>query len=81
MLTQKENDNSNMFRKFQVHSMQIFLKMVTSNFKEKNKLKKVASTPHPPTLTAFPALGYKWYPHFFIKMTEKDVKKITYNMS
>ena len=39
--------------------------------------KKVASTPHPLALTAYPTPG-KGYPIFFMKMTAKDVKEITF---
>ena len=68
LLIQKENDNS----KIQLHSMQIFLKMATSNFE---KLKKVAS---PSDFDSLPYPRVRWYPKFyFIKMTGKDLKEIT----
>ena len=44
------------------------------------KIEKVASTPpHPLTLTAYPTPRVRWYlQFFFMKMTAKDVKEITY---
>ena len=42
LLIQKENGNSNMFCKFQHHSMQIFFKMANYFFL---KTEKVATTP------------------------------------
>ena len=54
LLIQKENGNSNMFCKFQYHSMQIFFKM--ANFKYL-KLKKVASTPSPSDFDGLPYPG------------------------
>ena len=42
-------------------------------------MKRVATPPpHPLTLTAYPTPSKKVPPFFFIKMTAKDVNKITY---
>ena len=50
LLIQKENGNSNMFCKFQHHSMQIFFKM--ANFKCL-QIEKGSIHPHPLTLAAY----------------------------
>ena len=78
LLIQKENGNSNMFGKFQ--HLQIFFKM--ANFK---CLKIEKGCIHPPQASDFDGLGLpyprvSWYPQFFffMKMTAKDVKEITY---
>ena len=40
---------------------------------------KVAITPSPSDFDGFPYPQVRWYPYFFfIKMTAKDVKEITY---
>ena len=73
---QKKIENSNMFRKFQLHSMQIFLKMATSN---STKNEKVASTPLPSDFGSLPYPRVRWYPPMFvIKITAKYVKEIAF---
>ena len=65
-----------MFCKFQHHSMQIF-----SNWRiemSKNEKRLHDPPPHPLTLTAYPTPGKVVPPFFFMKMTAKDVKEITY---
>ena len=43
------------------------------------KTEKIATIlPHPLTLTAYPTPGKGGTPIFFMKMTAKDVKEITY---
>ena len=42
------------------------------------KLKRLQQPPHPLTLMAYPTPGYGGTPFFFMKMTAKDVKEITY---
>ena len=73
--TQKKNGNFNMFCKFQHHGVQIFFKM--ENFKCL-KIEKGCIHPHLLTLTAYPTPGKVMPPFFFMKMTAKDVKEITY---
>ena len=42
-------------------------------------MKKVATTPSPSDFDGLPYPRVRWYPRFFfIKMTAKDVKEITY---
>ena len=74
---QKGNCNSNMFCKFQHHSMQIFFKM--ANFLFSKNWKGCINPPHPLTLTGLPYPRVRWYPQFLflMKMTAKDVKEIT----
>ena len=74
-LMQKENGNSNMFCKFQHHSMHIFFKMAKKCFL---KTEKVTTTPAPSDFDGLPYPRIRWYPFFFLKMTAKDVKEITY---
>ena len=56
--------------------MQIFFKM--ANFKCLIIEKGCIHPPHPLTLTAYPTPGKGGTPIFFMKMTAKDVKEITY---
>ena len=43
------------------------------------KIEKVASIPPPSDFDGLPYPRVRWYPHFFfMKMTAKDVKEITY---
>ena len=74
LLIQKGNGNSNMFCKFQHHSMQIFFKWRIFCFL---KTEKVASTPSHSDFDGLPYPRVRWYPQFvFMKMTAKDVKEI-----
>ena len=73
LLIQKENSNSNMFCKFQHHSMQIFFKMANYFFL---KTEKVTTTPpHPLTLTAYPTPGKVVPPLFFHENDRKGCKR------
>ena len=70
-LYKRKNGNSNMFCKFQHHSMQIFFKMANYFFL---KTEKVATTPpHPLTLTAYPTPG-KVVPILFPENDRKGCK-------
>ena len=73
LLIQKGNGNSNMFCKFQHHSMQIFFKKGELMF---FKTEKVATTP--PSLSDFDALPYprvRWYSLFFHENDSKRCKR------
>ena len=76
LLIQKENGNANMFCKFQHHSMQIFFKMRINVFL---KLKRLRQPPSPSDFDGLPYPRVRWHSKsFFMKMTAKDVKEITY---
>ena len=68
------------FQKY--HSQFIFKKNVTpppycgTTLRRMAKTEKVASTPL--TLTAYPTAGRGGIPNFFMKMTARDIKEITY---
>ena len=70
MFMQKENDDSNLFGKFQRNNVQIFFQ--NGDLKMSKNWKKVASIPSPSDFDGLPI------PYFFIKMTTKDVKEITF---
>ena len=71
LLIQKESGNSNMFCKFQHHSMQIFFKM--SNFK---CLKIEKGCVHPTLwLWRLTLPRGRWYPHFFHENDRKGCKR------
>ena len=76
LLIQKENGNSNIFCKFQHHSMQIFFKMANQSFL---KTENAATTPSPSDFDGLPYPRVRRYPQFFffMKMTAKDVQEIT----
>ena len=74
---QRENGNYNMFCKFQHHSMQIFFSKWRINVFL--KLKRLQQPPSPSNFDGLPYPRVRRYPHFFfMKMTAKDVKEITY---
>ena len=60
-LIHKENGNSNMFCKFQHHSMQIFFKIL----KIVLKVKRSQQPPSPSDFDGLPYPRVRWYPHFF----------------
>ena len=63
LLIQKENGNSNMFCKFQHHSMQIYFSKWRINVFL--KLKRLQQPPSPSDFDGLPYPRVRWYSHFF----------------
>ena len=73
LLIKEEKDVSNIYCKIQDHTVKIFFsKQYFFN------IAGLHQPPHPLTLTAYPTPGKVVPQPFFIKITAKDVKKITY---
>ena len=67
LLIQEENDNSNMFCKFQLHSMHNILKW-------RLKISKIWARLQPPPPSDFDALPYprvRWYPQFYFHQNDR----------
>ena len=76
LFKQKGNGISNMFSKFQHHSMQILFQ--NGDFMFSKNWKGCINSPSPSDFDGLPYPRVRWYPQFFfMKMTAKDVKEIT----
>ena len=73
---QKENGNSNMFCKFQHHSMQIFVKMAIFLFSK--NWKGCINPLSPSDFDGLPYPRVRWYPQFFFHENDRKGCKRDY---